>query len=331
VQAFQNLQQQTANAHMAFLQVAEQSLRSLEAMLSGARGEGRGADVAANISAPPVYGTPMPTLAPPAPVMAPTPASIAPAVIAPPVIAPPVIAPAMLPAPAAPVTTSSVKSVSAEEGVRAVHVAPRPSPLAPDLHAVMMAVVTEKTGYPTEMLERGMALDTDLGIDSIKRVEILAAVRERVPSLPEFDTNIMGSLRTLGEIVDYMDSQLGGTPGAQAESGRAGDWENGAHAAPRPSPLAPDLHAVMMAVVTEKTGYPTEMLERGMALDTDLGIDSIKRVEILAAVRERVPSLPEFDTNIMGSLRTLGEIVDYMDAQLGQTPGAQAESGRAGD
>ena len=73
----------------------------------------------------------------------------------------------------------------------------------------MMAVVTEKTGYPTEMLERGMALDTDLGIDSTKRGGILAAVRERVPALPEFDTNIMGSLRTLGEIVDYMDSRLG--------------------------------------------------------------------------------------------------------------------------
>ncbi len=75
----------------------------------------------------------------------------------------------------------------------------------------------------------------------------------------------------------------------------------------------------MMAVVTEKTGYPTEMLEPGMALDTDLGIDSIKRVEILAAVRERVPVLPEFDTNVMAGLRTLGEIVAYMDAQLGQT------------
>ena len=48
----------------------------------------------------------------------------------------------------------------------------------------MLEVVTEKTGYPTEMLELGMALDTDLGIDSIKRVEILAAMRERVPSCP---------------------------------------------------------------------------------------------------------------------------------------------------
>ena len=51
----------------------------------------------------------------------------------------------------------------------------------------MLEVVTEKTGYPTEMLEPQMSLANDLGIGSIKRVEILAAVRERVPSLPEFD------------------------------------------------------------------------------------------------------------------------------------------------
>ncbi len=174
----------------------------------------------------------------------------------------------------------------------------------------MLEVVTEKTGYPTEMLELGMALDTDLGIDSIKRVEILAAMRERVPTLPEFDPNEMTALNTLGEIVDYMDAQLG-------ERSRARRRQQSTH---RPSPrasLAPDLHAIMLEVVTEKTGYPTEMLELGMALDTDLGIDSIKRVEILAAMRERVPTLPEFDPNEMTALNTLGEIVDYMDAQLG--------------
>jgi acyl transferase domain-containing protein len=57
VQAFQHMQQQTANAHMAFLQVAEQSLRSLEAMLSGARGGGAGGEGRGAISAPaPVCG-----------------------------------------------------------------------------------------------------------------------------------------------------------------------------------------------------------------------------------------------------------------------------------
>ncbi len=43
------------------------------------------------------------------------------------------------------------------------------------VHAALVEVVAEKTGYPAEVLEPGMQLDADLGIDSIKRVEILAA------------------------------------------------------------------------------------------------------------------------------------------------------------
>ncbi|MGH1348428.1 MAG: phosphopantetheine-binding protein, partial [Nannocystales bacterium] len=48
---------------------------------------------------------------------------------------------------------------------------------AVDLHAIMTAVVSEKTGYPTEMLSPEMNLEADLGIDAIKRVEILSAVQ----------------------------------------------------------------------------------------------------------------------------------------------------------
>ena len=42
-------------------------------------------------------------------------------------------------------------------------------------------MVAEKTGYPTEMLELDMELEADLGIDSIKRVEILSAMQEKHP------------------------------------------------------------------------------------------------------------------------------------------------------
>ena len=76
----------------------------------------------------------------------------------------------------------------------------------------MFTVVAEKTGYPTEMLELSMDLEGDLGIDSIKRVEILAAVQEQAPGMPEVDASHMGTLRTLGEIVTYMQSLMGGTP-----------------------------------------------------------------------------------------------------------------------
>src|SRR5262249_62352258 len=70
---------------------------------------------------------------------------------------------------------------------------------------------------------------------------------------------------------------------------------------PKPAALAPVVAAVagnrkvegmLLEVVSEKTGYPAEMLEMGMALDADLGSDSIKRVAILSALLERQPEAP---------------------------------------
>ena len=52
------------------------------------------------------------------------------------------------------------------------------------LGVVLLAVVADKTGYPPEMLDLDMGLDADLGIDSIKRVEILSALQEQLPEAP---------------------------------------------------------------------------------------------------------------------------------------------------
>ena len=48
-----------------------------------------------------------------------------------------------------------------------------------------------------------MQLDADLGIDSIKRVEILSALQERVPGLPVLKPEQLGSIRTLRAIADF--------------------------------------------------------------------------------------------------------------------------------
>ena len=87
--------------------------------------------------------------------------------------------------------------------------APVRSAPAIDLHAIMLEVVADKTGYPAEMLQLEMDLEGDLGIDSIKRVEILSAVQEQAPGMPDVDAAHMGTLKTLGEIVHYMQSLLG--------------------------------------------------------------------------------------------------------------------------
>ena len=62
-----------------------------------------------------------------------------------------------------------------------------------------------------------MDLESDLGVDSIKRVEILAAAVERRPGLPEMDTSRMAAMRSLREIVAYLLEENAGPVATIAE------------------------------------------------------------------------------------------------------------------
>ena len=180
---------------------------------------------------------------------------------------------------------------------------------------IVLVTVAEKTGYPREMLEPAMLLEADLGIDSIKRVEILSAVQKLLPGLPPVDAKVMGGLQTLAAISEYLLAALGAQAPAVALNGTA------AHAAPAAAVAgvvfaAAAVMPIVLQTVADKTGYPVEMLEPGMLLEADLGIDSIKRVEILSAVQKLLPGLPPVDAKVMGGLQTLQAISDYLTQQL---------------
>ncbi|MBD2253239.1 type I polyketide synthase [Nostoc parmelioides] len=72
----------------------------------------------------------------------------------------------------------------------------------------------------------------------------------------------------------------------------------------------------LMEVVSDKTGYPTEMLELEMDLEADLGVDSIKRVEIMGTLHESFPQLPKLSPEELAEKRTLGQIVQYLAGQI---------------
>jgi polyketide-type polyunsaturated fatty acid synthase PfaA len=227
------------------------------------------------------------------------------------------------PAPvAAPVAAPVVEAAPAPAPV--VEAAPQAGAVDQGLLDVMLAVVADKTGYPVDMLTMDMHMESDLGIDSIKRVEILSEVKNRVPGLPEFDANKMSGLNTLEEIVGYMSSVVGGSSASAAPVAEAAPV---VEAAPTSAPVdtnfnGVDLVKVMLEVVADKTGYPVDMLTLDMHMESDLGIDSIKRVEILSEMKNQVPDLPEFDANKMSGLNTLEEITDYM----AETAGGSASS-----
>ncbi|MFH2129800.1 MAG: beta-ketoacyl synthase N-terminal-like domain-containing protein [bacterium] len=187
------------------------------------------------------------------------------------------------------------------------------------LEKALLAVVSEKTGYQSEMLELDMDMEADLGIDSIKRVEILNGIQEKMPDLPSVNPEELSALRTLRQVIDHMSPQKESGSGASSQKEQSVE-----------TPSANDvggmnrdrLVRILLEVVSEKTGYQSEMLELNMDMEADLGIDSIKRVEILNGIQEKLPDLPAVNPEDLSELRTLAQIVAHMvpASQTGNIP-----------
>jgi acyl carrier protein len=187
---------------------------------------------------------------------------------------------------------------------------------------VLLAVVAEATGYPRSMLDLDMDLESDLGIDSIKRVEILSLFSERFPGAPAVEPERLGMLRTLRQVAAFVGSGAA-SPAAPAVTGTPRPAEAPQHAEAPPGTEAPPgkgLLATLRAVVSELTGYPAEMLDLDADLESDLGVDSIKRVEILSLLSERVPDAPALEPEQVSGLRTLRQVADF----VGKTSSARA-------
>jgi acyl carrier protein len=53
------------------------------------------------------------------------------------------------------------------------------------MQAFITEVLVDRTGYPPELLELDAHLESDLGIDSIKQVEVLGALIDAMPTAPD--------------------------------------------------------------------------------------------------------------------------------------------------
>ncbi len=311
--AFQQAQQQTAEAHAAYqralsdshtqyLKLAESAIQGLTALL-GVAPNAVGASSSVVAQAPVVASSVMPSAPIAMPIATSTPVPVA-------TVSPaPVAKPA--PAPVAP-STHAVAASTAVAPTAAV-LAPAPSK---DMAALLLAVVADKTGYPAEMINLDMDLEADLGVDSIKRVEILAAVHAQGAVVASVDRAKMGGMHTLRQIAEYLQ---GGAIIAAPTTSPVATQPVAPTSAPSAAPVATptaasgDIAAILLQVVADKTGYPVEMLDLAMDIEADLGIDSIKRVEILAAMAERVPGLAN-DRARPSTLHTLADIVAYLGA-----------------
>lgn len=241
-----------------------------------------------------------PALPPPArpqPAIAPYTAETPPA----PSAAPPA-APTRAPAPVKSYTNGHARPDTPPVPVTAP-AAPPPAPKpGSDPVALVRSIISEKTGYPEDMLEPDMDLEGELGVDSIKQVEILSTLRDRMPELPEIEPERLVELRTISAIAAMIGASAATAPPPQRTAA-----PTSAAAADGPGVSA----ETVRLLIAEKTGYPPEMLEDDMDLEGELGVDSIKQVEILSALRDQYPALPEVDPEHLAELRTIRKIADF--------------------
>ena len=208
------IQKETAAQHERYLDVVADSHQQFLDMSTRMLAEIVGDPASAAVVTPqraasaavqaPVVQAPAALVAPapqPAPVVAAAPA-VAPAAPVPVVVKPaPAPAPVAAPAPAA-----------------AAPIVPAPA-AAPGKSAsdVVLEIVSEKTGYPADMLGLEMEMEAELGIDSIKQVEILSALQSRYPGAPEIPGSELASMRTLQDVVN----SIAGFDGGSATTAKA--------------------------------------------------------------------------------------------------------------
>jgi NAD(P)-dependent dehydrogenase (short-subunit alcohol dehydrogenase family)/acyl carrier protein len=305
--AMQQLQQQTAEAHQRFLATQEQSHRTIQQLV-----EGQQRLLARTM------GLEIPASPEPARFAAGLPSTH----VAPPVtqaVKPSFVGDSRgLPDGG---DTGFTEAGSAEAGSVSASAVDRRQ-----IEEAVLEVVCQKTGYPREMVQLEMDIEADLGVDSIKRVEILAGIEERLPGWKGIAPEHLGSIRTLAEIVAFVASGMKTArqeprPLVSEPRGAAKDAVQAGEPAPAISRChtdaqtgsegRPNVGDALLGVVSELTGYPRDMLNLDMDMEADLGIDSIKRVEILAALEGRVPNLPAVKPEYMGGLRTLRQITEY--------------------
>ncbi len=211
------------------------------------------------------------------------------------------VAPRVPPAPAAPKVELAQSSKSA--------------PTAPASRTQIFDLIARLTGYPEEMLHDSMQLEADLGIDSIKKVEIYSQLQQIFPALTS-DPNTMNEMRSISDLIVLCQASLSADTVKNPDRDplehnepRVGAWAAGQVAlAVEPVILPKAKTRELLAIIAEKTGFPAEMLRPEMDLESDLGIDSIKKVEIFSSVQEHFSEFGALSNEQLNLVRTIADL-----------------------
>ncbi len=194
---------------------------------------------------------------------------------------------------------------------------------ASELESYLINFVVEQTGYPEDMVDLDADLEGDLGIDSIKKAQLLGELNEMFHfadmSSSETSSMSLDDFPTLRAIRDYMVKKLSGSAAvAKADNSSLSGIDNGAENSSASSINAlskKDLKEYLINYIVEQTGYPQNSIDFNSDLDLDLGIDSIKKVQLFGTIAETFGVFPLADASLE-DFKTLNQVYDAIAKEL---------------
>ena len=253
-------------------------------------------------------------------------------------------APAQASAPVATPAAAPVQTVTAPvQAAPAVSAAPAKKLDEATVTEEIVNLISEKTGYPKDMLELDLDMEADLGIDTVKQAELFAAMREMY-NLPQAEGIQLKDYPTIRHCINYALSASAApaqasapvaAPAAAPVQTVTAPVQAAPAATPAPvaapvteSPVAqptaaPAVSAApakkldeatvteeIVSLIAEKTGYPKDMLELDLDMEADLGIDTVKQAELFAAMREMY-NLPQAEGIQLKDYPTIRHCINY--------------------
>lgn len=206
---------------------------------------------------------------------------------------------------------------------------------------VLLKELCEKTGYDAAEIEPDFELEADLGVDTVKQAEIMAAVREHY-NLPRDESFRLADHPRLQDLAAYTADRLGNhtesddankaVPAAQppADVNETVSVESSVVAPPALTATAPtlsftDAYSVLLSELCEKTGYDPDEIESDFELEADLGVDTVKQAEIMSAVREHF-ALERDEAFRLADHPTLADLTNYLVGRSAEPTASQETS-----
>ena len=187
-----------------------------------------------------------------------------------------------------------------------------------DVKERVMALVSEKTGYPVDMLDLDLDLEADLGVDTVKQAEVFATVREAY-KIPRDENRKLRDYPTLAHVIRFVYENRPDLAKTSPTQTKAEDVTPDAQTISIPGPTTPSAPTAsgdlvkerVLDLVVEKTGYPQDMLDLDLDLEADLGVDTVKQAEMFAAVREMY-HIPREENRKLRDYPTLAHVIRFV-------------------